>query len=120
MAFALAGLVTSCSDPPPPLLTCPAVYYPAIAVRLTDVATRQGICTAIVTATNGDETVTLTSLSPDSRDCAFETSPRAGTYLVRVRADGYRDADDRSVDVEYDRCHSPISRELLEFALVRE
>lgn len=118
------GATCGCSDEPD-TFACPAIYIAGLRVRVRDVGTGDDVCDAIVTATDGEYTESLeergdpSGLGGARRNCWYAASQRAGTYVVRVRSDGYRAPDDQVNTIRAGRC-GPLSTEPVEVALVRE
>jgi hypothetical protein len=97
-ATVAAGLSASCGAP-----NCTAELRNALVVTVRD-ATGSDICTAIVTAIDGNFRARLQSTG-SSPPCTYVGPPeRKGTYAVIARVDG-QSASTSGIRVTGDQCH---------------
>jgi hypothetical protein len=102
LSLAAAGCETEGPNHP---RACTAIAIEALNVTVTDAATGQRICDALVTVTDGSFSTELRRFGGPS-DCTH-TGPteRPGRYEVRATRDGYATAVRSNVVVTADECH---------------
>lgn len=111
---ALALASAGCTNASTATTTCTNIAIEGLAVGIEDAVTRTSICGALVVATDGaySETLTRYDISgtadggiPLGGCSYYGATERAGTYVLTVTAPGYRTATVDGVTVTRDACH---------------
>ncbi len=114
IAAVIAVLSLSACGPGPGGTVCTEEFAFGLNVTVTDAATGERVCDAVVTATEGDFSETLEVLPGD--DCVYVgAGERAGTYRVEAAKAGFASAVQEDVVVGEDECH--VVGEQVELAL---